>query len=99
MRRDERKSVLESKTREVARLERENTELRELIEAARANAARDALEETVQTRPPRKSSAVRVAAAISFGLAFGLVTLAATLLLMPPSAGGHHERDLRGGSA
>jgi hypothetical protein len=95
MRRDERKSVLEN----VARLERENTELRELIEAARANAARDALEETVQTRPPRKPSAVRVAAAISFGIAFGLVTLAVTLLLMPPVPGGHHERDLRGGSA
>lgn len=93
--RDEPKSVLEN----VARLERENADLLTRIEQARAEAK---LSETIQTRPRAhpKPSTIRVAAAVSLGLAFGLVTLAVTLLLVPPVPGGHHhDRDLRGGSA
>jgi hypothetical protein len=100
--RDEPKSVLEN----VARLERENAELAARIEQARAAAK---MEETIQTRPRAetnhvKPSTVKVAAAVSLGIAFGLVTLAVTLLLVPPVADGHvrdHHRDhdLRGGSA
>lgn len=99
--RREPKSVLEN----VARLERENAELRVRIERARAS---EALEETVRTRThgrasttkaKAKGNAVRMAAAISFGLAFGLVTLAVTLLMLPPIPGGHHPHETRGGSA
>jgi hypothetical protein len=88
--RDEPKSVLEN----VARLERENAELKALI------SRQEALEETIQTRSRVQPTTLRFAAAISFGLAFGLVTLALTLLFMPTSApSGYYERDVRGGSA
>jgi anti-sigma factor RsiW len=96
--RDEPKSVLEN----VARLERENADLKARIaERLEREAAEEKLSETVQTRMPAnaKPSTVRVAAAISFGLAFGLVMLAMTLLLMPPMGGGYHPSDMRGGSA
>jgi hypothetical protein len=90
--RDEPKSVLEN----VARLERENAELAERIERARAA---EKLEETIQTRPRAhpKAGTIRVAAAVALG--FGLVTLAVTLLLAPPVPGGRDSRALRGGSA
>ena len=94
--RDEPKSVLEN----VARLERENAELIAKIEKARAE---QGLEATIQTRPrATKPSTLRFAAAVSFGLAFGLVTLAFTLLLVPPKPTGYDARDvrdIRGGSA
>ena len=92
--RDEPKSVLEN----VARLERENADLLARIEKAQAE---QGLEATIQTRPRvPKPSALRFAAAISFGLAFGLVTLAMTLLLAPERSGsGYDSRDTRGGSA
>ena len=96
--RDEPKSVLEN----VARLERENAELIARIEKARAE---QGLEATIQTRPrPTRPSTLRAVAALSFGLAFGLVTLAFTMLLMPPRTphGGYDARDvreIRGGSA
>jgi hypothetical protein len=91
--RDEPKSVLEN----VARLERENAELIARIEKARAE---QGLEATIQTRPrPAKPSTLRFAAAVSFGLAFGLVMLAFTLLLMPSRPGGYDAREMRGGSA
>lgn len=98
--RDEPKSVLEN----VARLERENAELKACLEARIEKArAEQGLEATIQTRPRTpKPNNVRVAAAISFGLALGLVTLAMTLLLAPaPPArpGGYDARDTRGGSA
>lgn len=95
--RDEQKSVLE----DVARLERENAELKALI-AARIEDERAAgsLEDTIHTRQRTKPNGVAAATAISFGLAFGLVALAVTMLLMPASpGGGHYERDVRGGSA
>lgn len=98
MRRDERKSVLE----DVDRLERENASLRDRIAEERAR-AQEALEATVQTRPrPKmnpKASTMKLAVAISLGLSFGLVTLAFTMLLMPPTPRGHDARDLRGASA
>jgi len=87
----ERKNVLEN----VARLERENAELRVRVEHARA---RETLEETVRVRPSRSNS-LRVAAAISAGLAFGLVTLAITLLMMPSVPRGHDLNEMRGTSA
>jgi hypothetical protein len=97
--RDEPKSVLEN----VARLERENADLKERIaervaESAETRRAQEALEETIHTRSRAKPSSLRFAAAISFGLAFGLVTLAVTLLLMPPPSpnSGYY---VRGGSA
>lgn len=91
--RDEPKSVLEN----VARLERENADLAARIEKARAE---QGLEATIQTRPRTpKPKNVRVAAAVSFGLALGLVTLAMTLLLAPARSGGYDARDTRGGSA
>ena len=95
--RDEPKSVLEN----VARLERENAELKASIaDRVEKERAQEALEETIHTRSHAKPSTLRFAAAISFGLAFGLVTLAVTLLLMPPSpSSGYSERDVRGGSA
>jgi hypothetical protein len=96
--RDEPKSVLEN----VARLERENADLKaRIVERLEREAAEEKLSKTVQTRTPThaRSSHVRVAAAISFGLAFGLVMLATTLLLMPSTSGGYHPSDMRGGSA
>jgi hypothetical protein len=90
--RDEPKSVLEN----VARLERENAELLARIEKTRAE---QTLEDTIHTRPRPKPTTLRLAAAVSFGLAFGLVTIAFTLLLVPPRQGGYDTRDVRGGSA
>ena len=96
MRRDEPKSVLEN----VARLERENAELKaKIAERLDRERAQEKLEETIQTRARPKPTTLRFAAAISFGLAFGLVTLAVTLLLVPPRPAGYDSRDVRGGSA
>jgi Flp pilus assembly protein TadB len=96
MRRDEPKSVLEN----VARLERENADLKaKIAERLEQERAQETLEETIHTRPRGKASTLRFAAALSFGVAFGLVTLAVTLLLMPARSGGYDARDVRGGSA
>lgn len=95
--RDEPKSVLEN----VARLERENAELKACLEARIEKArAEQGLEATIQTRPRSpKARTLRFAAALSFGLAFGLVMVAMTLLMSPARSGGYDARDVRGGSA
>lgn len=94
--RDEPKSALEI----VARLERENAELRERIaERIERERAEESLEKTIQTRTRPKPGGLKLAAAVSFGLAFGLVTLAVTMVLMPPSYGPARHDRVRGGSA
>lgn len=91
--RDEPKSVLEN----VARLERENAELKARITE---RVAQEAREETIQTRARGKPRTFRFAAAVSLGLAVGLATLVMSLLFVPPSpTGSSYERDVRGGSA
>jgi hypothetical protein len=82
-----RRSVLE----DVARLERENAELK-----TRLADARQACE-----RPAPKRNAVKAAAAVSLGLVVGLVMLAVTTLMLPPGpgAGAYPGHEMRGGSA